>query len=231
MLRWTIPVAVALLLAVPASAADQTVTAGPEFEFSPAEVTIDVGDTVTWEQSGVFPHNVKFEDGSFEEPADPTSTPWTAERTFDTPGTFQYYCEQHRDNGMTGTVHVRGATGQVPVTPPGLDVDAADEQTLKRLENRGLRARASCENGCDITLKVSLSPKTAKRFGFAKRRKVIGRESDTLPVDRTVPIDIALKPKAKGALTDAKRAFHVRLDVRATKDTTQTAREKIKITP
>jgi plastocyanin len=234
-LRWTLPLAIAVLLTVPASAADQSVSAGPEFEFSPSEVTIDVGDKVTWEQSGVFPHNVKFDDGSFEEPADPTSTPWTAERTFDTPGTFHYYCEQHRDNGMTGTVNVRDATGSVPPpaeVEPGLEVSARDEQTLKRLvEGNGLHVRASCVNGCDITLKLSLAPKTAKRLGFAERRKTIGRESTSLPAGRKVPIDIGLTRKAKNKLANAERAFKVRLDVRAAKDTTETAREKIKITP
>ncbi len=233
--RWALTLAFAGLLAVPASAADQSVTAGPEFDFSPADVTIDLGDTVTWEQSGIFPHNVRFDDGSFEEPADPTSTPWTADRTFDAPGTFRYYCEQHggpNGEGMSGTVKVRDATGQVPVMPPGLEARARDEQTLERLvEGPGLRARAACENGCDIRLKLSLAPRTAKRFGFARRRKTIGRESASLAAGRTESFDIDLTQKAENKLADAERAFKVRLDVRATKDTTETAREKIKIKP
>jgi len=126
---------------------------------------------------------------------------------------------------------VDDASGQVPVTGPGLAVSASGEQTLTRLENRGLRVRAGCENGCNITLKMSLSPKTAKRFGFAKRRKTIGRASDSLPSGREVPFDIDLKSKAADALAGAKRAFKVRLDVRATNDTADTARKKIKITP
>ncbi len=235
--RWPLLLAIGLLLAVPATAADQTVTAGPEFEFSPAEVTIDVGDTVTWEQSGVFPHNVKFDDGSFEEPADPTSTPWTAERTFDTPGTFRYYCEQHggpNGSGMSGTVSVRDPSGDVPPpvdVEPGLSVSARDERPLRRLVKQGLRLRAKCVNGCDLTAKLSLAARTAKRLGFARRRVRIGRESDTLPVDRRVPIDVELRRKAKKKLADAERPFKVRLDVRATKDTRETARRTIKITP
>jgi len=132
---------------------------------------------------------------------------------------------------MPGVVRVRDASGQVPVTGPGLDVSASGEQTLKRLENRGLGVRASCDNGCDITLKVSLSPKTAKRFGFAKRRMTIGRESDSLSAGRTNTFDIVLKPKVANAVEDANRAFKVRLDVRATNDSADTARKKIKITP
>jgi plastocyanin len=228
--RWPLPLAIAALMAVPASAADQSVSALPSTQFSPDDVTIDMGDTVTWHNEGGGFHNVKFNDGSFEQPPQPSSEPWTVPRTFDTPGIFRYVCGFH-GSAMPGVVRVRDATGQVPVSGPGLDVSAPDEQTLTRLENRGLRARASCENGCDITLKVSLSPKTAKRFGFAKRRKTIGRESDSLSAGRTVPFDIDLKPKAANALADAKRAFKVRLDVRATNDTADTARQKIKITP
>ena len=227
--RWALPLAIAALAAVPASAADQSISALPSTQFSPDDVTIDLNDTVTWNNKGGV-HSVKFNDGSFEEPPSPSADAWTVQRTFDTPGTFRYVCGFH-GSAMPGVVRVRDATGEVPVTGPGLDINARDEQTLKRLENRGLGARASCESGCDITLKVSLSPRTAKRFGFAKRRKTIGRESDSLSADRTVSFDIALKPKAANALEDAKRAFKVRLDVRATNDTADTARKKIKITP
>jgi hypothetical protein len=135
---------------------------------------------------------------------------------------------------MSGTVAVRDATGSVPPpvdVDPGLIVTTRDEQALKRLLEQGLRTRVRCVNGCDITLKLSLSPRTAKRLGFARRRVTIGRESDSLPADQRVALDIALKPKAEQKLADAERAFKVRLDVRATKDTTETARQKIKITP
>ncbi len=57
------------------------------------------------------------------------------------------------------------------------------------------------------------------------------RENAPLPADQRLPFDIELKPKAENKLEDAERAFKVRLDVRATNDTTETARRKIKITP
>lgn len=236
MVRWTLPLAIAVLLAVPANAADQSVSATLTNSFEPAEVTIDVGDKVTWDNEGGF-HNVKFDDGSFEEPASPSFDWETVERTFDSAGTFKYYCEQHGGPdglGMSGTVSVRDATGTVPPpvdVEPGLTVDARGEQTLERLLGRGLRARARCVNGCDITLKLSLSPRTAKRLGFARRRVTIGKQSDSLPVDRRVAFDIALKDRAEKKLAGTERAFKLRLDVRATKDTSETARQKIKITP
>lgn len=228
-MRWPLTLAIAGLAAVPASAADQTVTAGPSIQFSPEAVEIDQGDTVTWNNAGGV-HNVEFDDGSFTEPPTADSGWSGVQRTFNTPGTFRYHCGLH-GQAMTGVVRVRDATGQVPLTTPGLEVSANGEQTLQRLLGRGLRARTSCESGCDIRLKISLAPKIAKRFGFAKRRKTIGRETDSLTAGREVPFNIDLKPKAENALEDARRAFKVRLDVRATNDTTDTARRKIKITP
>lgn len=228
MFRWALTLAIVGLMAVPAVAADESVTASGT-SFSPDEVTIDLNDTVTWNnESGT--HNVVFEDGSYREPPTPRGAPWTVQRTFDTPGTFRYQCGFH-GSLMSGVVRVRDATGQVPVIPPGLTVSAADEQPLGRLTGKGLRARATCENGCDLTLKLSLAPRTAKRFGFAERRKTIGRETASLRAEESRRFAIELKPKAEEALADAKRAFKVRLDVTATNESSQTAREKIKITP
>jgi plastocyanin len=76
--------------------------------FSPATVTINQGGTVTWHNvSGL--HNVHFDDNSFVMPASPSSSTWTVSRTFNTTGTFRYYCEIHGGPGgvgMSGTVVV-----------------------------------------------------------------------------------------------------------------------------
>jgi plastocyanin len=232
MFRWPLPLAIAGLMAVPASAADQSVTATPSSQFSPEEVTIDMGDTVTWNNGGGT-HSVKFNDGSFEQPPSPSASPWTVERTFDTPGIFRYQCGFH-GAAMPGTVRVRDATGTVPEpveVPPGLTVNARDEQGLARLVERGLRFRARCVNGCDLRAKLSLAPKTAARFGFAERRKTIGRRTSALPENQRVALNVPLTQKAENRLADTERPFKVRLDVRATKDTRETARETIKIKP
>jgi plastocyanin len=73
-----------------ALAVDQTVTATASNEFVEADVTVDIGDTVTWHNEGGF-HNVKFDDGSFEQPADVQSDNWTVSRTFNSAGSFGYY--------------------------------------------------------------------------------------------------------------------------------------------
>ena len=231
MLRWPLPLAIAALMAVPASAADQSVTARDN-TFSPRDVTVDVGDTVTWTNAGLFPHNVKFDDGSFEQPAEPDTSNWTVERTFDTPGTFRYYCEAHGEpggSGMAGSVTVRSPTGTVP-KPPGLTV-ATRAQRLARGLKRGVRARTHCENGCEARLTVSLAPRTAKRFGFRRRRTTIGRRTVMLDPATARDVDVKLTDRAKRRLRRAERAFKVRLDVRAERDTVQTARRTIEIKP
>jgi plastocyanin len=118
----------ALALAPAAGAATQPVRAEDNF-FSPKTVTINPGDTVQWSQSGVLPHNVKFDDGSFEEPSSPTNAPWMTTRTFSAAGSFQYYCEQHGGpggSGMSGTVVVAGAGGGGGGGTTPTDKDAPD---------------------------------------------------------------------------------------------------------
>lgn len=97
-----------------AGAENQTVMAlqGPN-RFAPNDVTINQHETVTWTNGGGT-HNVQFNDGSYEQPSDPSSSAWTVSRTFDTPGTFTYICRQH-GSSMSGTVHVV----EVEAPPPG----------------------------------------------------------------------------------------------------------------
>ena len=129
-LRFTLPLGLMLAVAAaPSLAADQTVTANPNNTFSPATVTIDVGDTVTWNNGGGF-HNVKFDDGSFEQPSEPSFSAWTVRRTFNAAGQFRYFCEAHGGpggSGMSGSVVVQGTQqppppgGQADTTPPDID--------------------------------------------------------------------------------------------------------------
>src|SRR4051794_9519219 len=73
-----------------------------------SKLTVPPDTTVYWENRGTF-HNVRFEDGAFEEPADPEATPWRVWRHFDVPGTYRYYCEMHGGpggQGMSGVVVV-----------------------------------------------------------------------------------------------------------------------------
>jgi plastocyanin len=106
------------LAVVPTLGANVDVAAGGGSNtFSSKTVTVSAGDSVTWANAGGF-HNVKFEDGLFTQPSPPNSTLWKVSRTFNTPGTYGYYCEVHRADGMTGTVVVT-APGGTTTPPPG----------------------------------------------------------------------------------------------------------------
>lgn len=81
-----------------------TVQVGPGNTFSPSAVTIGAGTAVNWEWQGTTqPHNVTFSTGGA--PSDiPDQTSGSAQRTFNTAGTFNYTCTNHV--GMAGSVTV-----------------------------------------------------------------------------------------------------------------------------
>lgn len=71
--------------------------------FSPANIQVAVGTTVTWTwDASAITHNVTFADGvgSGDKGANATFT-----RTFSAAGTFQYQCTLH--SGMAGSVLVK----------------------------------------------------------------------------------------------------------------------------
>lgn len=82
------------------------------FSFSPAQLTINTGDTVRWtNKQGT--HNVVSDDNLFTS-GDPSSTNWVYEFVFDSPGTYRYYCVLHggpNGSGMAGIITVETATG------------------------------------------------------------------------------------------------------------------------
>ena len=108
-----------LVFALPSGAAEHNVQVGPGLTFSPATLTIEQGDTVTWTNAGGF-HNVEANNGSFRcangcdgagGDGDPSSSGWTASVTFTSPGTVDYFCVVHRGAGMTGRIIVQEGGG------------------------------------------------------------------------------------------------------------------------
>jgi plastocyanin len=86
--------------------ASATVTMG-DFFFSPASVSVAVGDTVTWRNTGQAPHNAIADDGSFSTPD--LNQGQSASETFTKAGTFSYICTIHPQ--MKGTVRVLSSGG------------------------------------------------------------------------------------------------------------------------
>ncbi len=79
---------------------------GGNFAFEPAAVQVSPGTEVVWEWTGEGSvHNVVHEDGEFEsELTDEEGA--TFSHTFEESGTYLYYCEPHRSQGMKGAVVV-----------------------------------------------------------------------------------------------------------------------------
>jgi LPXTG-motif cell wall-anchored protein len=82
-------------------AASASVTMG-DFFFQPASVTVAVGDTVTWHNSGQAPHTATADDGSFD--TGTIQPGGSGSHTFNSAGTFSYICTIHPN--MKGTVRV-----------------------------------------------------------------------------------------------------------------------------
>lgn len=125
----TLAAAAALaILAGPALAAEFEVSVS-NFAFDPEELTVQVGDTVTWtNEQGL--HNVnapgffRCADGCDGEGGngDPALPPWSFSRTFTQEDVINYACEIHVAFGMTGRVTVvagGGPTLTVTGTCPG----------------------------------------------------------------------------------------------------------------
>lgn len=90
-------------------AAPQSGTSGPSVSmdgttFVPGDITVAVGETVTWTNKDPFPHNVSSSSGGFSSKDLQPGDEWrfTAEK----PGKFPYVCTLHP--GMKGTLIVGG---------------------------------------------------------------------------------------------------------------------------
>src|SRR6476646_6309629 len=111
-----IGIAVLALAATPVQAADHQVSVGgASVRFDPPDITIDVGDTVTWVSSSAQSHNVHANDDSFRCAAgcdgqggsgNPRIGPWSATVAFPHAGVYGYRCDPHANYGMVGVVRV-----------------------------------------------------------------------------------------------------------------------------
>ena len=170
-----LPLGLCLALAGPATAADQTVNATGSATFSPASVTINPGEKVTWKNQSGF-HNVVFDDGSYTQPAEPSFSMWSVDRTFPNPGTFKYHCGFH-GTSMSGTVVVQAPGGeQPPPTGGGADTTPPDIDGLKLVPSTFCnRKTKTCKRtGSKIVFSVDEDAKITGRIIRRKDGKRVG---------------------------------------------------------
>jgi LPXTG-motif cell wall-anchored protein len=106
---------------VAVAAATQSVTIS-DFEFAPAEITIQEGDTVTWTNDGPTAHSATASDGSFDTGI--FQAGGSRSHTFDDAGTFAYICTPHPF--MKGTVTVEASSSGESGSGDDSDTGAAD---------------------------------------------------------------------------------------------------------
>ena len=119
MLAMVLVLGACLMVAAPANAADYEVKMGSDaglLVFEPSTLTISAGDTVTWVNNKMAPHNVVFDENAVpggKAMADElTHTQLTFapgesySSTFSESGEYTYFCAPHRGAGMVGKIVV-----------------------------------------------------------------------------------------------------------------------------
>jgi len=96
-----IAIAAALSLYLGGAHAAETKVTIDNFTFTPAQLNLKVGDTVTWTNHDDIPHTV-VSAGKFRSKA--MDTDGTFSFTFTAAGDYQYFCSLHPH--MTGTIKV-----------------------------------------------------------------------------------------------------------------------------
>ena len=96
--------------------------------FSPKELHIKAGQTVTWVDNGTSPHTVTADDNSFNSGTFQPGQQYS--HTFNTPGTYPYYCTLHGGPGGTGMAGVIIVDPATSVSPAPAGKDASGVRTV-----------------------------------------------------------------------------------------------------
>ena len=95
-------------LASSAYAAEIQMGSGGMLVFEPCELTIAVGDTVTFVNNELPPHNVIFADHDELSHGDLAFTAGESfDVTFEKAGDYDFQCDPHAGAGMKGVIHVQ----------------------------------------------------------------------------------------------------------------------------
>lgn len=112
-----------------------------DFQFTPAQITIDQGDTVTWTNNGPTPHSATAPGGSFDTGIFPAGE--SRSHTFNEAGTFSYICTPHPDMHGTVVVSASQSGGGTPDSSSGdTGGEAAQADGGPSLPNSGADAGA-----------------------------------------------------------------------------------------
>lgn len=184
----------ALLFLSSAALAQTThvVTVGDNF-FSPANLTIQVGDTVEWRNAaGGMAHNVTANDGSF---ASATATSFTFSRTFTTAGSVNYYCTVHPGT-MTGVITVQAAAAEAELVlrevsvAPGSYPQGSTISIDAEVENTGNASSGSFTIRHYASTDASITAQD-RLLGTENRASLPSGENSHGPFNATIPANLA----------------------------------------
>ena len=95
-------------LASSAYAAEIQMGSGGMLVFEPCELTVAVGESVTFVNNELPPHNVIFADHDELSHGDLAFTAGESfDVTFEQPGDYAFQCDPHAGAGMKGVIHVK----------------------------------------------------------------------------------------------------------------------------
>jgi plastocyanin len=226
--------AVALVALGPAAAAaqaDEEVTAVPFNRFSPASVTIDQGELLTFRNTDAASHNVTARQRGSDGRALFASRTITNGRRaevdgvrFLTTGSYAFLCTIHPT--MTGTLNVSSAGTPLPrpapdTRAPALSV-AVRRTTLARAARSG---RLTVNVGLDEAARLTLRA-TARVRG---RRVSLGRRAGVRLGEGRGHVAIRLSRRARQTLSRARRAL-VTVEVRAVDEAGNAATDRARRT-
>ena len=107
-MRLLIALIASFFFAFPAWSAEIQMGKDGMLVFAPCELTINVGDTVTFVNNELPPHNVMFaghDELSHIDLAFAPGESWDV--TFEKAGDYEFQCDPHAGAGMKGVIHVQ----------------------------------------------------------------------------------------------------------------------------
>ena len=106
-MAWVLIVLSCLLLGTQAYAADITMGSGGNLVFEPNEISISAGDTVTFTNGDLPPHNMQVADHPELSHGDLAFTAGESfDVTFPDAGDYNIQCDPHAGAGTKGVIHV-----------------------------------------------------------------------------------------------------------------------------
>ena len=103
-----VSLALSFTLAAQAYAAEILMGSGGNLVFSPSEITISAGETITFTNGDLPPHNMQVQDHPELSHGDLAfSAGDSFDVTFPDPGDYNIQCDPHSGAGMKGVIHVQ----------------------------------------------------------------------------------------------------------------------------